>query len=58
MMAEAKVVASKHVGTEIVTNLDMTSGQGNVLHQDATTKFHSHYEGAQVTLKSGKSLTI
>ncbi|XP_060585907.1 uncharacterized protein LOC132741695 [Ruditapes philippinarum] len=58
MMAEAKVVASKHVGTEMLTNLDMASGQGNVLHQDATTKFHSHYEGAQVTLKSGKSLTI
>jgi hypothetical protein len=43
---------------KMLTNLDMASGQGNVLHQDATTKFHSHYEGAQVTLKSGKSLTI
>jgi len=32
--------------------------QGNTLHQYATTKFHEHFEGFQVTVKSGDSYTI
>lgn len=58
MMAEAKVVASKHVALAMLKDLNLSAPCGNVLHQDATTKHHIHYEGAQVTLKDGKSMTI
>ncbi|XP_012940210.1 uncharacterized protein LOC106012288, partial [Aplysia californica] len=42
----------------MLQDFDPTAPVGNVLHQDATTKFHRHYEGMQVTLKDGHSLTM
>ena len=37
---------------------DPTHLTGNTLHSDATTKFHHHYQGFQITLRDGKQITI
>ena len=59
LMAEAKVIASHHVAAEMLKDFDSSlNNTGHCLHQDATSKYHSHYEGAQVTLKDGRSLSI
>ena len=58
IMAEAKLVACKQVSAAMLENFDPRSMSGNVLHQDATTKYHSHYEGVQVTLKDGRNTSI
>ncbi|KAH3848560.1 hypothetical protein DPMN_090937 [Dreissena polymorpha] len=46
------MVASRQVAQAMLEEFDPLSKSGNVLHQDATTKFHDHYEGAQVILKN------
>ena len=56
IMIEAKVIALKQSATAMLKDIDPQDGQGNVIHQDATTKWHSHYEEIQSTLKTGESL--
>jgi len=58
LMVEAKIVACKQTCEAMLTNYDPKAVKGNVLHQDATTKYHDHYEGMQVTLKDGRNLSL
>ncbi|VDI51116.1 Hypothetical predicted protein [Mytilus galloprovincialis] len=58
LMVEAKIVACKQACEAMLTNYKPTQAKGNVLHQDATTKYHDHYEGMQVTLKDGSNLSL
>ncbi|CAG2251568.1 unnamed protein product [Mytilus edulis] len=58
LMVEAKIVACKQACEAMLTNYKPTEAKGNVLHQDATTKYHDHYEGMQVTLKDGSNLSL
>lgn len=58
LYTEARIVASQQIVGTMLTNYDATDMTGNVLHQDATTKFHQHWEGIQVTNKDGTSLSI
>ncbi|KAK6168725.1 hypothetical protein SNE40_019911 [Patella caerulea] len=58
ILPEAKYVACRQVGTALLKDFDPTSDIGNVLHQDATTKFSQHYEGMQATLKDGSNLSL
>lgn len=58
LMVEAKIVACKQACEAMLTNYDPKAVKGNVLHQDATTKYHDHYEGMQVTLKDGRNLSL
>ena len=58
LLVEAKVVASVHVADRMLTEGDPKGMTGHVLHSDATTKHHRHYESFQVTLPSGKTMSI
>lgn len=58
LYTEARIVASKQIVDTMLTDYDASDLTGNVLHQDATTKFHQHWEGIQVTNKDGTSLSI
>ncbi|CAC5402827.1 unnamed protein product [Mytilus coruscus] len=58
LMVEATIVACKQACEAMLTNYKPTEAKGNVLHQDATTKYHDHYEGKQVTLKDGSNLSL
>ena len=42
----------------MLSGFDATDQLGNVLHQDATSKYHEHFEGMQVTLKDGSNLSM
>ena len=55
---EAKIIASKQVADAMLSGFDATDHLGNVLHQDATSKYHKHFEGMQVTLKDGSNLSM
>ena len=56
--SEAKLIASKQVAEAMLAGADPTDQVGNVLHQDATTKYHAHYEGMQVTLKDERNMSM
>ena len=58
IMAGAKIVVCAQVGSAMLKGFDPTDMKGNVLHQDATTEFHTHYEGMQVTIKDGNNMSI
>ena len=58
LYAESKIIASKQVAEAMLSGLDLSDHLGNTLHQDATSKFHEHYEGLQVTLKDGSNLSM
>ena len=58
LMVEVKIVACKQACHAMLQDFDPKSCKGNVLHQDATTKYHEHYEGMQVTLKDGSNLSL
>ena len=58
LMMEAKIIACKQVAEEMLTNFIPECNTGSTLHQDATTFAHTHYEGMQATLQSGKNTTI
>ena len=59
IMPQAKIIALKHAATSMIEGLPQSATDpGNVLHQDATSKFHDHFEGMQVTLNSGKTMSI
>ncbi len=58
MNAEAKLITQQQVATEITAEAKPTSSTGNVLHQDASSKYHKHYEGVQTTLSSGKRYSM
>ena len=58
LLVEAKSVASHQVGESMLENTNPEELVGNVLHSDATTKHHKHYESFQVTLPSGKTMSI
>ena len=59
LMMEAKIIACKQVAEGILTNSNYPEGNtGTTLHQDAITFAHTHYEGMQATLQSGKNITI
>ncbi|XP_077987620.1 uncharacterized protein LOC144442217 [Glandiceps talaboti] len=52
LLVEAKHLAFVQASDALKSNPD------NCLHQDATSKFHRHYQGFQVTLSSGKTFTL
>ncbi len=58
MCTEAKHITHQQAATEILSEANPMSSTGNVLHQDATSKFHRSYEGVQTTLTSGKQLSL
>ncbi|XP_052266845.1 nuclease SbcCD subunit C-like [Dreissena polymorpha] len=45
LSAEAKVVSSRHVAQAMLDGFNPADNKGHTLHQDATSKFHNHYEG-------------
>lgn len=53
LTVETKTVASWHVVEKMLENYDLNETEDHTLHQDATSKFHCHYEGAQITMKDG-----
>ncbi len=55
---EAKLITQQQVATEITSHSNPTAATGNILHQDATSKHHKHYEGIQTTLTTGKNLSM
>ena len=58
ILSEAKFVAQNQIYKCMEEGGDPTTLTGNTLHNDATTKFHHHYQGFQVTLLNGKQMTI
>eukprot|EP00057_Strongylocentrotus_purpuratus_P006869 XP_011661343.1 PREDICTED: uncharacterized protein LOC105436956 isoform X1 [Strongylocentrotus purpuratus] len=58
ILSEAKFVAQNQIFKCMEEGGDPTKLTGNTLHNDATTKFHHHYQGFQVTLLNGKQMTI
>ena len=58
ILSEAKFVAQSHIVDCTINNDDPSSLLGNCLHSDATSKFHHHYQGFQITLGDGKQISI
>lgn len=58
LMVEVKIVACKQACHAMLQDFDPKFCKGNVLHQDAATKYHEHYEGMQVTLKDDTNLSL
>lgn len=58
LMVEVKIVACKQACHAMLQDFDPQFCKGNVLHQDAATKYHEHYEGMQVTLKDDTNLSL
>ncbi len=46
------------VATAMLGDTDVSSLEGNCLHADGTTKFHWTYEGFQVSLPSGTTMSL
>ncbi|XP_077869048.1 uncharacterized protein LOC144360010 [Saccoglossus kowalevskii] len=51
------LVEAKHIAAVQVAEA-MSSSSNHCLHQDGTSKFHKHYQGYQVTLSSGRTMTL
>ncbi|XP_070574015.1 uncharacterized protein [Ptychodera flava] len=51
------LVEAKHIAATQVAEAMLSSPQ-TCLHQDGTSKFHKHYQGYQVTLPSGQTMTL
>ena len=58
ILNEAKFVAQNQIYEYMEEGGDPSNLTGNTLHSDATTKFHHHYQGFQITLRNGKQITI
>ncbi|KAI8517542.1 hypothetical protein Bbelb_035590 [Branchiostoma belcheri] len=55
LLVEAKILAQRQVAEAIISG---DSDKGNCLHQDGTSKFFKKYLTFDVTLQSGKTLTM
>jgi hypothetical protein len=55
---EAKILASKQVAQAMIDGSNIAKLQGNCLHADGTTKAHRTYEGFQVSLPSGATMSL
>ncbi|WAR15152.1 hypothetical protein MAR_005257, partial [Mya arenaria] len=51
------ILKAMHVANTQVASKLLEDEACNTLHFDATTKFHKHYQGFQVTTKDGTSLS-
>ena len=49
ILVEAKAVAAQQVTQAMLDGADVENFTGNCLHMDATTKYHHHYQGYEVT---------
>ena len=58
LMVESKVLAAKHVASELIAKSNVTNLEGNCLHSDGTTKQFKHYEGFQVTLPNKCTMSL
>ncbi|XP_003729015.2 uncharacterized protein LOC100888157 [Strongylocentrotus purpuratus] len=58
ILNEAKFVAQTQIMEYMEEGGDPSNLQGNTLHSDATTKFHRHYQGFQVTLPDKEQISI
>ncbi|ELU11260.1 hypothetical protein CAPTEDRAFT_211094 [Capitella teleta] len=47
IMLEARFIANKQIAEELAEGFDPASNCGHTTHDDATTKFHKHYERIQ-----------
>ena len=54
---EADVIAKSQVQHNML-KADPSAGTGNVLHQDATTRWHNHYEGMQFVGLDGSMMSM
>ena len=58
LLVEAKSVAQQQIVPAMLEDSDLTNLVGNTLHSDATSNFFKHYQSFQVTLPTGKSMSI
>ena len=58
ILSEAKFVAQSHIVDCMINDNDPSSLLGNCLHSDATSKFHHHCQGFQITLVDGKQIWV
>ena len=54
----ANIKAKQHSSQLLLEHADETGLTGSTLHQDATTKHHTHVQGIQTTLRTGQQLTL
>ena len=58
LLVEAKTIANVQVVEAMLEEADEDGLYGHVLHSDAASKFHRHYQGFQLTTPTGKTLTL
>ncbi len=58
IMSEAKFIANQHVASEIISTTDIENHKSATLHNDGTTKYHKEYKSYQVTLSTGKTMSM
>ena len=57
ILVEARHLAQVHVA-EAMLDGGVSGENGNCLHGDGTSKFHKHYQNFQITLASGRTLSL
>jgi len=58
LLVEAKAVTQQQIVEAMLEDSDPSKLIGNILHSDATSKFVKHYQLFQITLPTGKSMSI
>ena len=58
LLIEAKAAAQQQIVEAMLKDSDPSKLIGNTLHSDATSKLFKHYQSFQITLPTGKSMSI